>query len=815
MHDLLQDIRYALRHWAKRPAVAILIVLTLAVGVGANAAIASIVNAVLLRPLPYPQPDRLVAIFSQFKAQNFNHFWISPPEYKELERWNKSFTAIGAYRTGAVNIGAPDEPLRVRSAIASATLFTALNATPLAGRPYTAEEDLPDGPPVVVIGERLWRRAFGADPALVGRTVEVDGRARTVVGVMPASFDVEDAGVDAWVPLALDPANPGGRASHYLYLIGRLKPDVSFEQAKLELAGLVARWVDDLPDTHVPSTDNHPILMQPLKEDLVGAARPKMLLLAGAVCLVLLIACANVANLLLARAEARQREVAVRTALGAGRGRLARQFLTEAVLLALAGGALGVVIAVWGVNTVLAANPGSVVRVDEIGLDLPLLAYTLAVAIATGLLFGLAPALHARARTFFAGLKDGARSSASRGRQLFRASLVVAEVALAFVLVIGAGLLLKSFWTLSRVDPGFEPKGALTFQLSLPTTAYPDGAATRAFYERLLEGLRSLPGVESATAMSGLPPVRDMNANDTNFEGVPRPPDGPIHNVDYYQFAAQQYFEAMKIRLVQGRVFEPQDAASTTPVVVVNQRLTEVFWPGQNPLGKRLQPELSDDRPWFTVVGVVADVKQGGMNRPAGTEIYFSSEQVQALLGFSLRTRNVVVRTPGDPLALAGAVRAEVAKLDPTLPVASLQTLEEAVSDSVSDPRLMTLLVAVFGAVALLLAAVGTYGVLSYAVEERRHEVGVRMALGSRPGGVLKLVLARGLTLVACGLVLGLAGTLAARKLIGRVLFEVAPTDPATYAAVAGILAAVAFLACFIPAQRATRVDPAVTLRSE
>ncbi len=815
MNDLLQDVRYALRHWARRPGVALLIVLTLAIGVGANAAIASVVHAVLLRPLPYPQPERLVAIFSQFPTMKFTHFWISPPEYDELRRWNKSFLEIGAYRTGAANIGAREEPLRVRSAIASASLFTALGAKPVAGRPYNAEEDLPNAPPVVVLGENLWRRSFAADPGLVGRTVEVDGTARTVVGIMPASFDVEDARVEAWVPLALDPANPGGRGSHYLYLIGRLRPGVSVAQAKEELAGLVRRWRDDLPDTHVPSPENHPLVLQPLKEDLVGAARPKMLLLAGAVCLVLLIACANVANLLLARAEARQREVAVRTALGAGRGRLARQFLTESVLLSLAGGALGVVVAVWGVNAVLAGNPGSVVRVSSVGLDLPLLAYTLAVAIATGLLFGLAPALHARARTFFVSLKAGTRSTAGRGRRLFRAGLVVAEVALAFVLVIGAGLLLKSFWTLQQVDPGFEPKGALTFQLSLPQSSYADGVATRAFYDRLLENLRALPGVEAAAAMSGLPPVRDMDANDTNFEGVPGPPDGPIQNVDYYQFASQQYFETMKIRLLSGRVLERQDAQSTTPVVVVNQRLAQVFWPGENPLGKRLQPEFSDDTPWFTVVGVVADVKQGGIQRPAGTEIYLSAEQSQALVGFSLRTRNVVVRTQGDPLQLAAAARAEVAKLDPTLPVADLQTLENAVADSVSDPRLLTLLVAVFGAVALLLAAVGTYGVLSYSVEERRHEVGVRMALGSRPGGVFKLVISRGLALVACGLALGLAGAFAARKLIGTVLFEVAPTDPATYAAVAGLLLAVAFVACFIPAHRATRVDPAVTLKSE
>jgi putative ABC transport system permease protein len=814
MTDLLADLRYALRLWTKRPAFTVVVVATLALGIGANSAIFSVVDAALLQPLPYRQPAGLVAIYSQFPTLGFDKFWISPPEFLELRRWATSFDEVGAYRTGRVNVSGGDEPQRVRSAIASASLFRALGVDAELGRYYGEEEDVAGAAPVVLLGHDLWQRSFGGDRGLVGKSVTVDGAPRTVVGVMPAGFDVADSHVEVWEPLALDPADPGGRGSHYLYLIGRLKAGVTLAQARLELAGLLNRWAEEFPDTHVPRPERHPLIYLSLLDDLVGAARPAMLLLAGAVGLVLLIACANVANLLLARAESRQREVAVRTALGAARGRLVRQFLAESVLLALVGGAVGVVLAVWGVNAVLAANPEGVVRVEHIGLDGKVLAFTFAVALATGLLFGLAPALHARSRTFFNPLREGGRATVGRRRRLFRAALVVAEVALAAVLVIGAGLLLKSFWTLGHVDPGFEPAGALTLQLSLPESSYPEAADTYGFFQRLLAGLGSLPGVAEASAMTGLPPLRDVNANDTEFEGVPGPPDGPPQNVDYYQFVNLGYFRTMGVPLVRGRAFRTEDVGGA-PVAVVDQRLAQVFWPDSDPIGKRLRPPYGDDTPWFTVVGVARDVKQGGLDRPAGTELYFLSDQVEKAFSYPLRTRNVVVRTAGDPLALSGAVREEVRRLDPALPIAGLQTLEQAVSGSITGSRFLALLVGIFALLALTLAAVGTYGVLSYSVEERRHEVGVRMALGARAGGVLRLILGQGLALVCLGLVLGLAGSWALHRLLASVLFAVAPSDPATLAVVTALLLAVALAACLVPARRATRVDPVISLRAE
>jgi predicted permease len=506
--------------------------------------------------------------------------------------------------------------------------------------------------------------------------------------------------------------------------------------------------------------------------------------------------------------------VAIRTALGAGQGRLARQFLTESVLLALAGGVLGVGFALAGVNALLAANPDSVVRLDRVGLDLRILGFTLLVALLTGLLFGLAPALHARARALLAGLREGGRTTAGRARHLFRASLVVAEVALAAVLVIGAGLLIRSFTGLQRVDPGFDPRGLLTLQVSLPEAVYPEAGDVQALYERLLAQVRALPGVASAAAMTGLPPVRDVNANDTEFESVPEDPQGPAHNVDYYQTVSLGYFEAMGIPLVAGRAFEPPDAGGP-PVAIVNQTLARLFWPQGDPLGQRLRPCCGDENPWLTIVGVARDVKQGGLARPTGTELYFLADQA-ARAGFAARARNLVVRAAGgDPLAPAAPVRAEVRRLDAGLPVAQLRPMEEVLAGSIGGSRFLTLLVGVFAVVALALAAVGTYGVLAYAVEQRRHEMGVRMALGARAGGLLRMVLGQGMRLAAAGLVLGLAGAWALRRLIAGLLFEIAPGDPATFAGVAAVLASVALGACLIPARRATRVDPVVSLRVE
>ncbi len=817
MLGLARDARYAVRQLRKHPAFAAVVVATLALGIGANAAIFSVVDAVLLEPLRYRQPERLVDVYSAFPNLGFERFWISAPEYLEMRRWSASYEELGAYVVTTTNVAGGDEPQRAVTGFASASLFRALGVPAARGRAFSEEEDRDGSDDVAVLSDGLWRRAFGADPAILGRTVEINGVRRTVVGVMPPGFDVDDSGVEIWAPLAIDLENPGGRGSHNLELIGRLAPGVSEPAARQELQALVGRWEKELPDEHHPNLEGHPLGLAPLQEEMVGEARPAMLLLLGAVGLVLLIACVNVANLLLARAESRRREIAVRSALGAGRGRLARQFLTESVILSLAGGVLGLGLAVAGVRALLAAFPGAVPRAAEVGIDLRVLAFTLGVSIATGILFGLAPAFHARGRSAGA-LAEGGRTAAGRGRQLFRALLVGSEVALATVLVLAAGLLLRSFQTLLAVDPGFEPEGVLSMQVSLPEATYPEPQAVVAFYERLTERVGALPGVESAAAMTGLPPSRQVNANDTEFEGVPEVEGGPPHNVDYYQVVTPRYFETLRIPIRSGRAFNEDDVGGA-PVVVVNETMAATFWPGEDPVGRRLRRGwFGDEEPWFTVVGVAADVRQGGLDQPAGTELYFLHPQalvVAAAAPFTPRTLYVAARTGGDPLALAAPIRAEIRRLDAALPVAAVRPLEEVVHGSLMRQRLLAGLVGLFGLVALALAAVGTYGVLSYGVEQRRHEIGVRLALGAGRRGILGLVVGRGMRPVVAGLVAGAVLALAAGRLVAGLLYGVEPTDPATFAAVAGVLAVVSLAACLLPGRRAARVDPLTTLRME
>ncbi|HVG09975.1 MAG TPA: ABC transporter permease, partial [Thermoanaerobaculia bacterium] len=802
----------------RTPGFTLLAALTLALGIGANAAIFSVINAVLLAPLPYAAPDRLAIVYSQFPTMSFDRFWTSAPEFLELRHKSRSFEELGAYTAGAANITGGDEPVRVRVARVSAGLFSVLGVQPELGRTFTAKEDLPKTEPMLVLSHELWQRAFGADRGVLGRRVQVDGVDRTVIGVMPAGFDVGEERVEAWAPLALDPANPGGRASHYLYMVGKLKPGVNVEQARSELSGLVKRWKDELPDTHVPNPEEHPLVIQPLLDDLVGSVRPKMWLLMGAVGLVLLIACANVANLLLARAEARQKEIAVRTALGAQRGRLLRQFLTESIVLSLFGGALGLLLASWGVRAIVAMNPESLPRVREIGIDGRVLLFTLGVAILTGVLFGLAPAMHARASVMFSSLKEGSqRSTAGAGRQFLRRALVIAEVALAATLVIVGGLLIRSFWLLQQVDPGFDAGNVLTFQIALPDARYPEEPQVVAFYQRLVDRLRILPGVESAAAAWGLPPKRDLLANDTEFEGVPEPPNGPVHNVDYWQFVTHDYLKTLKIPIVNGRGFLPSDAAGTPGVVLVNETTAKLFWPGKDPLGRRLRASAPPDvqPPWLTVVGVVKDVKQAGLEAKTGTEVYFLQAQMPETLGGASDDMYLLVRTGGDPMSLVSQARREVRALDPSLPLADVRSLERVVFESVAQPRFVTSMALLFAAVALALAAVGTYGVLSYSVEQRTQEIGVRMALGAQGSQVLGMVLAQGAGLVVVGLVLGIVLALALQRVLAGMLFGVAATDPTIFAAVVVVLAAVSLLACYLPARRATRISPLVALRYE
>jgi putative ABC transport system permease protein len=815
MKPLLQDLRYAGRLLLRSPGFTLLAAITLALGIGANAAIFSVADSVLLKPLPYRDSGRLAIVYSQFPTMGFDRFWVDPMEFTEYSRWNRSFASLGAYVTGAVNIAGQGEPVRADAAFATAGLFKALGVEPELGRFYSAAEDLPNTERVVVLSEGLWRRAFGADRGILGKRVRVDGVERTVIGVMPRGFTIGDDRIEAWIPLALDPARPGFRGNHYLFLVGRLKDGVSLAQARAEMNALLARWERELPDEHTPAPDGHRLVIQPLLDDLVGGVRPKIRLLLGAVGLVLLIACVNVANLLLARAEARQKEVAIRTALGAARGRLLRQFLTESVLLALLGGALGLLLAFWGVKGIVAANLESLPRVDEIGLDGRSFLFTFGISLLTGVLFGMAPALHARAGAFFASLKEGGqRATAGAGRQWLRRVLVVLEVAFAATLVIGGGLLIRSFWLLQNVDPGFDPQGLLSLQVSLPDATYDKPEQVTGFYQRLLAQVSRLPGVESAAAMSGLPPNRQVNANDMEFEGIPPTPDGPIQNADYWQFVTRDYFETMGIRVVEGHSFETRDARGSTPVVLVNQTMAKLFWPSQSAIGRRIRAS-GDEAPWLTIKGIVADVKQGGLDQKTGTEVYFLHDQSQETIGGVPDTLYLVLRTRQDPMSLVNPVRNEIRRLDPALPVADVRTMEQVVYESVAQPRFVAFLVLVFSLVALTLAAVGTYGVLAYMVELRTQEIGVRMALGAQAREVLRMILAQGAWLVGTGLFLGVAGAIALRRVLASVLFGVAPTDPVIFATVFLVLALVGLIACYLPARRATRVDPLVALRTE
>jgi predicted permease len=816
MRDVLQDLRYTIRRLARTPGFAAIAILTLALGIGANSAIFSVINGVILKPLGYPQPDQLVMITSQFPGLGFDKFWVSPPEYFELRERAKSFSEIGAYRTTAVNLSEGDTPERINAVNVTWTLFKSLGVGAYRGRLFDDREDLPNSDPVVVVSYELWQRAFAADPSLVGKQIDLDGRKTTVVGIARPGFDIHDSKAEVWLPMGLDPANRQNRGSHFLYLVGRMKPGVSIRQANAELNTLLAQWGEVTPNTHVPHPVNHRLQYASLESDVVGNIARALWVLQVAVGFVLLIACANMANLLLARAESRHREFAIRTALGAGRGRLLRQFMAEGITLAVLGGVAGLGLAYAGLRALIAANPDSLPRSADIGLDLTVVVFTIVVALVTGFVFGMAPLLHVGQRAVSLALKEGGtRSTATITRNRVRSGLVVTEVALAVMLVVGAGLMLRSFWKLMQFDSGFDRTNLSTFGLVLPAAKYQEQPRRVAFFNDVISRLKATPGVEAAAAMQGLPPFRQVNANDTQFENYQHVQGGPPANVDYYQSSTVDYTTAMKIPVLEGRSFGPQDGATTNPVVLVNETLARLYWPKESALGHRVRVCCGDRIPWATIVGVVKDVKQGGIDQKTGTEIYFLNDQTISLFGGAPRNMNVVVRSTLPLESLARVVRETVNAMDRTLPIVRLRTMDDVFSDSISRQRFLAQLLGVFAGLALVLAAVGTYGVLSYLVTERQREIGIRMALGADRTSVLSLVLRQGLSTAVIGLVIGVAGALGLTRLARSLLFEVRPTDPLTFGAVAGLITLVALVACVVPARRATRVDPMVALREE
>jgi predicted permease len=817
MDTVLQDIRYAIRALAKAPGFAAITILTLALGIGANTAIFSVVNAVVLRPLPYPQPDRLVFVTTQFPTLGFDQFWMSSPEFLEYRQWSTSYDSMGAYSVGASNLGA-EQPMRPVRAIVTEDLIPTLGVAPVRGRGFTRDDTLPGAEHVAILSSELWERAFGADPGVLDRVLDIDGRPTRIVGILPRGFDVHDQRVELWLPITIDPANPGNRGGHFLYVIARLKDGVGIGQARAELDTLIQRWNTDFPGTHTPHPVNHRLRIDPLKDDIVGTVATALWVLQGAVAFVLLIACANLANLLLARAETRQREFAVRAALGAGMGRLLRQFVTEGVILALVAAVAGAGLAYAGLQMILATNAEGIPFAGSIAIDGRVLGFTLAVAVLTGFIFGLAPLMLTRGLNLNNSLKEaGTRGSSSgAGRKRVRNLLVVAEVALAVVLVIGAGLLIRSFSNLMQVDAGFDRSKMVTFGLVLPPARYPVPQRVP-FYTRVTEQLRQIPGVQAASLMSGLPPLRAVNANDTDFEHITASEsneDTPAENVDYWQFVSHEYVETMGIPVVRGRDFGPEDIGGN-PTVLINETLANKFYKGIDPIGRRIKPGYEDDSPWATVVGVLKDVKQGGMAEETGTELYMLYDQAPRLLGGVTTNMNIVIRTAADPAALAPEIRRVVREADPSLPLVRYRTMDEVFSAAVARPRFLTTLLGIFAGLALLLAAIGTYGILSYAVTERRQEIGIRMALGASRGTVLGMVLRHGLILAGAGLLLGLGASLLLTNLLRAQLFNVQPTDPVTMAAVAVFISLVAIVACLVPARRATTVDPMIVLRQD
>jgi putative ABC transport system permease protein len=815
MDILRHDLLHAFRSLRKNPGYAAVTILTLALGIGANTAIFSVINGVLLKPLPYPQPERLLFITSQFPGLGFEQFWVSAPEFLEFRERNRSFQDVGAYRAGAVNLGTQDQPRRVTSAVVTSELMPVLGVPALRGRHFTRADTLPGAEDVAILSAELWQSAFGGAETVVGRVIPIDGTSTRVVGIMPPGFDVHDEKIELWRPLTLDPANPGGRGGHFLYLVGRLKDGVSVTQAKADVETMLEQWPTLNPKMHAPNQKQHRIRLDGLQDDLVGGIRRALWVLQGAVAFVLLIACANLANLLLARAESRQKEFAVRSALGAGRWRLLRQFLTEGVLLAIVGGALGAAAGFAGLKALIAANPQSLPRAAEIGIDPLVLLFTLLISIVTGVLFGLAPLVQLREQLVNVSLKEGGhRSTGGAARTRVRNGLVMSEIALAVVLVVGAGLLLRSFWNLMNVDAGFKRSQLTTFGLVLPNAVYREPQARVEFFRRLLTELRALPGVHSAAAMTGLPPQRLVNANDTDFEGYTAPAEGPFENVDYYQTVTLDYITTMGIPVLEGRDFSSTDVTGGA-AVLVNETLARTFFKDQSPLGRRVRPGSNDQIPWFTIVGVVKDVKQGGVSTKTGTELYFLAEQLPRLRNIGPGNMNLVVRSSLPVESLAAGVRRLVQQADPTLPIVRLRSMDEVFVESVSRQRFLAQLLGLFAGLALALAAVGTYGILAYTVSQRRKEIGIHMALGATRAAVLRMVLGQGFKLTAAGLIAGIVAAVALTRLLQAQLFNVRPSDPVTIGAVSLFIAAIAAIACVIPANRASRVDPMVVLRDE
>jgi predicted permease len=809
IEDFWQDVRFGLRMLGKRPVFTSVALLTLSLGIGANTAIFSVVNAVLLRPLPYEDSERIVRVWNTFAPRGLTRQPVSEPEFVEFRDQSKSFEHVAAYVTGALTLTGAGEPDRVVATESSAALFSVLGVRPELGRTFSAEEEQAGRPEVIVVSHRLWQRRFGADPGLIGKTLTLNGRGRTVVGIMPHGFNYPTGEVDLWAPLTVDPAATN-LGIHYLDVIARLKPGGTLEQAQAEMGAVFDRLMQKYPEYYKDAAGAG-VSLVPLHEQVVGDVRPALLVLLGGVGFMLLIACANVANLLLARAAARKKEIATRTAFGASRLRIVRQLLTESLVLFALGGALGLLLALWGVHVLVGASPVELPRMSEVGIDGRVLVFTTLTSLLAGTFFGLAPALQASKPDLNEALKEGGRAGAGgRGQGRTRDLLVVSELALSVVLLVGAGLMVRSFLRLLEVRLGFDPDNVLTMQLSLPHSRYPESRQVVGFYRQLLERIEGLPGVQAAAAARQLPlgEVR-MNAS---FEAEGRTFEAATAIADHNS-VTPDYFRALSLPLAQGRPLTEADSRGLPAAVVINQTMARRFWPGEDPTGKRIR--LREDAPWLTVVGVAADTKNRGLGAETKPEMYFPHSEQSLGLGPPSSAMTLVVRSASDPRQVVSAIRAVVRAMDGDLPVYRVQTMEEVVAASISRTRFTMQLLALFAGLALLLASVGVYGVMSYGVGQRTHEIGIRKALGAQPRDIIGLFVRQGFALALVGVVLGLLGALALTRAMRGLLYGVTASDPLTFMSVPLLLAATALLACYLPARRATRVDPMTALRYE
>jgi predicted permease len=819
MDNLLLDLRHAVRMLLKNPGFAAAAVLCMALGIGATTGIFSVVNAVLLRPLGYKQPDRLVRVYTEFPAfpnGGLHRFWTSAPEFLDLRRDLKSWESIDAWINSGSNIAGIAQPARVTASFVSGGLLNSLGVLPIMGRLITPADDDPTAPVVADISYGLWKSVFGSDPQVVGRPTLLDGQKCTIIGVMPRGFEFPPGEVDpaqVWSPIQLNPARPGSRGSHNYYLLGLLKPGVTPAQAQAEIQGYVTASTEmhKSANEHYFNSKRHTIVSFPLQGEVVSGVRVALLMLLAAVGFVLLIACVNVANLLLARAEARRREIAIRSAVGADVARLARQFVTEGLLLSGCGALLGLTFAYAGMRMIQLTNAGAIPRAAEIGIDAHVLLFTVGATLLTGVLFGLAPVVPLVMQNLQDSLKDTVGSATgTAAAQGFRRALVAGELALALVLLIACGLMVRGFWKLQQVNTGVNAQNVITMSVALPQASYSKNEMIDSFWSRLEERVTRLPGAQSAAIASGLPPMRPPNMNDTHIEGFVRREGGPIENIDYYQIVSKDYFQTMGIRLMDGRLFDARDAAGAPDVIIINQTMAHTFYGNQSPIGRRIQPGMSG--PYCMVIGVVEDVKNAGIDRPAGTELYLPYNQKQ---GSGTNNAYVVLRGKSDPSSLAGAVRGEVQAIDPTIPVAEVRLMEDVLASAQSRPRFLTLLLTLFSSIALIIATVGIYGVISYSVARRSKEFGLRIALGAQPMNILGLVLKQGVLLTVIGVVVGVGSALVLTRLMTSLLFAVKPTDAITYVGVSALLATVALFASYIPARRATQVDPIKALRYE